>query len=99
VKGPRSLWIRPPRVWTIVSGQVRWSRIGINFIAFRYSDADPKDLLLAKSDSARNFVHATDLSMANLSHYITELVARGRFHFTTDDAAAALGLSIPTNTM
>lgn len=30
------------------------------------------------------------------AHYITDLAARGRYHFTTEDAAAALGRSLPT---
>lgn len=34
--------------------------------------------------------------MGFASHYITDLTARGRYHFTTEEAVAALGGSIPT---
>jgi predicted transcriptional regulator of viral defense system len=33
--------------------------------------------------------------MASASDYITELAARGAYHFTTEDAAAALGNAVP----
>ncbi len=49
--------------------------------------------MLAKQYAERYFMQATTMSAA--ARYIVDLAARGRHHFTTEEAAAALGRSIP----
>lgn len=34
--------------------------------------------------------------MARAASYVVDLASRGRYHFTTEEIAAALGSSIPT---
>lgn len=55
-----------------------------------------KGPLLAKSDSKCYFLLALSRNMVSAATYILELAARGRYHFTTDEAVAALGASVPT---
>jgi hypothetical protein len=49
---------------------------------------------LAESDAKVYFSHASTMGAA--ANYIVDLAARGRYHFTTQEAAAALGSSVPT---
>lgn len=52
--------------------------------------------MLAKSDEIRHFLQALSYeAMAHATNYIVDLAARGRHHFTTGEAAEALGSSIP----
>lgn len=46
---------------------------------------------LSKSNVMRYFLKATDTAMPTAAQYILELAARGRYHFTTDEAVASLG--------
>jgi predicted transcriptional regulator of viral defense system len=49
--------------------------------------------LLAESHAGRYFLQVMDI--ARTSDYLVDLAARGRHHFTTEEAAAALGRSVP----
>ena len=53
----------------------------------------PRWSLLAENTTSRYFLRATTMNAA--ARYIDDLAARGRHHFTTDEAAAALGSSLP----
>lgn len=49
------------------------------------------DPILTEEAEKCNSLRATSQMMVRAASYITELAARGRYHFTTDEAAAALG--------
>lgn len=49
---------------------------------------------LAKNDACSYFMRVTTMGAA--ASYIVDLATRGRHHFTTEEAAAALGSSVPT---
>ena len=55
---------------------------------------DQTDSLLAQSNVSRHFLQATSPTVPSASQFVVDLAARGRLHFTTEDAVASLGGSV-----